>query len=467
MMSAVSLLRVLVVVEPATVSANDVGDARKALVTEGEVRGLFALLHSGIPRDHVAVNPEDGTFLYASYSAASKLGLVLPVLIQIARGHPSFDSLDTALREKAFQNLHEMLLTIDLFQVERPEYRGLLPWFEITSDARIWANTPKVPSLDNGILAFGLMSVLGSLQDVQRSPLEEDVFILAERILRRMDFMQFVGPTGIMSGEAIIGGDGRFDVHDTKYELTDLHEGILAVLLAALQSGDERAWSSLRTASVDYRLRRGSDVTVVHSWIGSMHEALPAFFLPEDSALLPLFRNLVYVHADHAVRTGIHGFRGTAYDPTAQYLQFGIPAIAISSGDRLDVSTSYATFMGVGLAGPDAWDWVYYVLSQPGTQHPRLGAVETVDLAGRTAMVFTADAKALALLSLAPVGKSVSAYLARRPAIGGAGTQLDHLHSLLRAKFDQVIFARGGQSIRMPAGSLPHPPTSRLRSSER
>ena len=413
---------------------------------------------SAWPFDHVRIRLDEQVLAEVGrYTAASKVSLAIPVLVGIAARKPGYERMPYS-PATARRLLEAALRTYEEFAARHPEYRGFVPWGELSAARGLHPTTAILPALDNGQLTWALAGLVGALER-SSEPDDQALARRAQALLDREAYGLFYDPhRGLLRGTMQLDPVSGAWLPITGYYLNDMFEGSLAVLWAVIQGQvPEAAWEGVAIPTVDYRTREGDTVTTLAGYRGSFHEHWGLAYLPfMRSALAPLYRNYLHAQADFAVRTGLPGFLATAYDSRGSYRQMGVPALAQAPVDRSDVATVYGTAMAMLIDPVVGAAWLGHVYRMPGLVGP-YGAVEAVGRDGY-ADVFTADAKGMTIVAATGgIVDDVEAYLSRRTVPGGAMTLRNRLMALLDRKAAQALAARQGRPLHLPRHACPLP----------
>ncbi len=426
--------------------------------------GLGMDERTGLPFDHIRYRLRSKIMTeVGNYTAASKLSLSIPFLLNIIQHKPAFNNLKGWTPEIARKKLLAVLQTLDKFNREFADYKGFLPWVDIRPNGTIAPANTKIPSLDNGQLTWALASVVSVFEN---GKLEEEHKIkeLSEKLLSFQDYGHFYDKkSGLLHGTVQVAfRDGKW-VGDKSYYLNDMYEGTMAVLWAVLHGQvPELAWTNLKIPTVDYQTREGEKATTLQGFRSSFHEWWGLAFLPfMQSPLAPLFYNYLYIQADHAVRKKSPGFSSTAFDAQGVYRQMGVPAIAGQRVDRDDVSVVFGTAMAMLISPSVGSIWLKNLYERSGLLTP-VGAVESLGPDG-FADIFTADGKGMTLLAASGgISHEIEQYLKARRYLDTQMSLYEKLMELFHSKYGQMLEQRGHRPIFVPKRPMPLPPTDTI-----
>ncbi len=413
---------------------------------------------SGMPYDHVRIRPRKGILgEIGNYTAASKLSLSIPFLLDVARKRHAyrFVKMEPAEAEKL---LETSLRTQLAYIADYPAFGGFLPWVDIRPNGKIAPANTKIPSLDNGQLTWALVYVVAVWENSPK-PARRRIASLAQKILNSQDYVKFFDPEQkLLFGTIQQTTTGEW-VGDKSYYINDMFEGIMAVLWAVLnRQVPEDAWYNLAIPTSDYKTSQGETITTFQGFKASFHEHWATGFLPlMEGPLAPLYKNHLYAQADFARRNGIPGFLSTAYDPRGTYRQMGVPDISMHPVDRADVAVVFATAMANLISPAEGARWLKN-LYQFGNLTSKFGAVESLGPDGY-ADIFTADAKGMTLLSAGGgISGDIKKYLLRKKVPGTDISMYAKWIELMQGKYYQMQQARQNRPVYMPSKPFPGPP---------
>lgn len=419
---------------------------------------------TGLPYDHIRYRLKSKIMTeVGNYTAASKLSLSIPFLLNIIQHKPGFASLEGWTAVDAQQKLKAVLLTLQKFNQDFPDYRGFLPWVDIRPNGTIAPANTKIPSLDNGQLTWALAAVVSVFENAQTGEAFE-IKSLAEHLLAFQNYGHFYDKeSGLLHGTIQVAHrDGRW-VGDKTYYLNDMFEGTMAVLWAVLHGQvPEAAWNNLKIPTVDYKTMQGDQVTTFQGFRSSFHEWWALAYLPfMQSPLAPLFHNYLFVQADHAVKNKLPGFTSTAFDAQGVYRQMGIPEIAGQKVDRDDVSVVFGTAISMMISPSAGSLWLKNLYDRHGLVTP-FGAVESMGPDG-FADIFTADAKGMTLLAASGgMNHEIERYLKSHRYLDTQMTLYQKMMLLFQSKHDQMLKARAGRPVLMSRHAIPLPPADSI-----
>lgn len=420
--------------------------------------GLGMDERTGLPFDHIRYRLKSKIMTeVGNYTAASKLSLSIPFLLNIIQRKPAFDSLEGWTPELARQKLLAVLRALTKFNSEFPDYKGFLPWVDIRPNGTIAPANSKIPSLDNGQLTWALVAIISVFENSSKGE-EREIKNLAEKFLAFQNYADFYDAQAkLLHGTTQVAYDTGHWTGDKTYYLNDMYEGTMAVLWAVLNKQvPESAWTNLKIPTVDYQTMQGETITTLQGFRSSFHEWWALAFLPfMQSRLAPLFYNYLYVQADHAVKNKLPGFSSTAFDAQGVYRQMGIPEIAGQKVDRDDVSVVFGTAIAM-LISPSAGSlWLKNLYDREGLVTP-YGAVESMGTDG-FADIFTADGKGMTLLAASGgIGREIEVYL-KNHRYDKNQTLHEKLMALLNSKYQQMLDQRGSRPLFMPKLPMPLP----------
>ncbi len=414
---------------------------------------------SGMPYDHVRIRPKKGILgEIGNYTAASKLSLSIPFLLNVARRKNAYQAVKMTPQE-ARALLEKSLDTLLTYIKEYPEYGGFLPWVDIRPNGKIAPANTKIPSLDNGQMTWALAAVVSVWEDSKKET-EKRIAGKAKKILASQNYSKFLDPeTGMLFGTIQKAMSSEEWKGDKSYMLNDMFEGTMAVLWGVLNGQiSEDTWYNLAIPTADYRTQAGETITTFEGFRASFHEHWGVGFLPlMESPLAPLYYNHLYVQADFARKNGIPGFLSTAYDPRGTYRQMGVPEISANPVDRSDVAVVFATAMGILIDPASGSAWLEN-LYRFGDLVSKFGAVESVGPDGY-ADIFTADAKGMTLLSAGGgLSREIKHYLMTHSVPRTGISMYAKWIELTQGKYLQMLSARKGKRVRNPSHPIPAPP---------
>ncbi len=415
---------------------------------------------TGLPFDHIRYRLHSKIMTeVGNYTAASKLSLSIPFLLNIIQHKPAFESLKGWTPAIARQKLHTVLKTLVKFNHDFPDYKGFLPWVDIRPNGTIAPANTKIPSLDNGQLSWALAAVV-SVYEKGQTDEEIEIKHLAENILNTQNYAHFYDSSvGLLHGTIQVSFEDGHWTGDKTYYLNDMYEGTMAVLWAVLHGQvPESTWTNLKIPTVDYQTLQGEKVTTLQGYRSSFHEWWALAFLPfMQSRLAPLFYNYLFVQADHSVRSKLPGFTSTAFDAQGVYRQMGIPEIAGQPVDRDDVAVVFGTAMSMLISPALGSTWLKNLYDRNNLVTP-YGAVESMGPDG-FADIFTADAKGMTLLAASGgMGREIEKYLDTHHYLDTQLTLAQKLQQLFDAKYQQMLSERGNRPLFMPKLPMPAPP---------
>lgn len=419
---------------------------------------------TGLPYDHIRYRPQAQMISeVGNYTAASKVSLSIPFLLNVIQKKPGFTRLSGWTVPLARQKLLTALLTVKRFAKDFPNYRGFLPWVDIRPNGTIAPANAKIPSLDNGQMTWAIAAV-ASVFESSDHPEEVAIKETAEEILAIQNYAHFYdSQAGMLHGTIQVAHrDGRW-VGDKTYYLNDMFEGTLAVLWGVLHNQiPETAWTNLKIPTVDYQTQSGDQVSTFQGFRSSFHEWWALAYLPfMKSPLAPLFHNYLFVQADHALRKRLPGFTSTAFDAQGVYRQMGVPAIAGQKVDRDDVAVVFGTSIATLISPITGGEWLRHLYQRPGLVTP-FGAVESMGPDG-FADIFTADAKGMTVLaSSGGVVSEIESYLKSRVDPATGLTLYEKLMRLFESKYNQMLHERGDKPILTSSRPIPLPPSESL-----
>ena len=434
---------------PTQVEAPDLADIQKLAdeykVSPEEIRtiqkafsGLGASIDSnyvvhqlsGMPQDHFNINPATGRIIGnpVNYSAPSKIGAYLPFLLKAAQGHPMLQGAEIS-KEEALTKMRE-LLTMLLDLQKRGEGTdtqfGLFPWME-WQDAGLpkigpYAGRRMVPSLDNGQATMALAAIAGYYWNAPEGTLERKVRDLALEILNNQHYEKMIEPTsGLLWAEWNLDQNRGTGKPGHLSLWTEWAIPMEYALWAGIIKYDD--WLHFTNQTFEYKLPDGRVIDVPQGYIFSFHELWDLVYngkLIMKSKLAPLYRNYLYLHAEHARENNMAGFVATEYGWDWKYTQGGIDVAAKKRGGQTlggIHSQHQATIYGTALAAlidPRAMEWVAYHLKQPGVVQT-YGPVTSFTRRGGASTVYTADSTFVTATALAGgVHDEIAAYFKHR-----------------------------------------------------
>ncbi len=387
--------------------------------------GLAYNTTSGLTYDGQAIALPTGTPIGEPrpFSAPSKESLHLSLLARALEGNCLAQLWVSPLapasaRGTALDLLDRKITSFENFNRDYPGFGGFLPWFA-TSDQGAhplpgWER--RVPSIDNGELAWAMMAVVQALEQAGQPKLalryQAWIALMASNAHR----MFFAPTTGLLRGEVSIPRPERPPREQTYssppegYYLKDPFEGELFTLFWSLYARPTRhqvrqVWRAQPPELIDVKTAAGP-VTVRKGWYFSSHEEWNLLQAPYLD--VPLVRRVL--HNNQRLRTiysrerGIPGLFASAHLPQTGPLTYasnlGLPEAASQSGARTDVAVPYAAFPVIMLDPIVGLAWYLRMLQHPGIQGP-LGGAEAASARGPgIAPVATWDAKATVVLAL-------------------------------------------------------------------
>ncbi|MBI1884206.1 MAG: hypothetical protein HYS08_08395, partial [Chlamydiae bacterium] len=359
---------------------------------------------TGAPQDSVQINSQGNMIgSPANYGAPSKDATYLPLLLHLAQGNPLLSDMGVT-RQQALNFALQELQSLRQFQrdYEGTEiYAGFFPWNEYKEDGsrRLseYGGRRMVPSLDNGQLSFALASIAGAFWNAQTGTLEKQVQDLAVDILNHQDYGKLVNPqNGLLYAEWDFQRhgqplDSRMGTLWTEWSIPHLF---------ALWSGKikEESWARFTNPTFEYHLEAGRVIDMPQGWIFSAHELWYLQYVPRlimKSKLAPLYRNYLYLHAQHAIEKNMPGFVATEYKRSG-YKQGGIDVPKKGHGGEIrssiddeTMAAPYGTAL-LSLIDLRMLPWVQYLFEQPGVVQ-RYGPVTSFTRAEGASNMHTAD----------------------------------------------------------------------------
>ncbi len=426
--------------------------------------GLGMDENTGLPFDHIRYRLKSKIMTeVGNYTAASKLSLSIPFLLNIIQQKPAFDGLEGWTPAIARHKLLAVLKTLTKFNREFSDYRGFLPWVDIRPNGTIAPANTKIPSLDNGQLTWALAGVVSVFDDADTDE-EHEIKALAESLLAFQNYANFYDEkAGLLHGTIQVSFKDGHWVGDQSYYLNDMYEGTMAVLWAVLHGQvPESAWTNLKIPTVDYQTLQGETVTTFQGYRSSFHEWWALAFLPYmQSNLAPLFYNYLYAQADHAIRKKSPGFASTGFDAQGVYRQMGVPALAGQKVDRDDVSVVFGTSIAMLISPSVGSVWLKNLYESKGLVTP-YGAVESLGPDG-FADIFTADGKGMTLLAASGgISHEIERYLKSRRYLDTRLTLYEKLMQLFEAKYQQMLAQRGNRPVFIPKNPISLPPDNSI-----
>jgi len=389
---------------------NDVAaqDAYVASVLKWD--GKFAspgvgITESGLTKDHINLD-ENGEMTTAGwYTAPSKeslhMNMLALVLDQTPLAYNWLADTQEAAETEAIRRLGLIIQAYEGFTEQCPACGGFIPWLPVSDEHGFGTvKKYKMPALDNGQMAWGMVAIVQALTDAQdRHP---EAAELIERYQNHIDIMKasvvdiFQTSKGKVSSMAKPKNPfGAIDPkkYKQKGSLQDPFEGELMLMFIDLMTdGDERPtanqlakmWKKHNKANQvgTYTTPDGTSITVQKGWRFSAHEAWKYLVLPyfEDPTVVRLFRNQELVRTWDAQSNGIPGMKASCYGTNPWYVdRLGVEEVSFGFDDQVRESdkmvTPYGAFplimsdRGQGLA------WHRAMISRPKMQN-KYGSTE-------------------------------------------------------------------------------------------
>eukprot|EP00930_Biecheleria_cincta_P072450 TRINITY_DN5984_c0_g1_i1.p1 TRINITY_DN5984_c0_g1~~TRINITY_DN5984_c0_g1_i1.p1 ORF type:complete len:748 (+),score=132.91 TRINITY_DN5984_c0_g1_i1:81-2324(+) len=462
-------------------------DVQRAYISDALAaeRGFFAA--PGVSYDPDTGLSQDGSrfdFFSGAVDAHHGLGFSAPSkeMIQISLLALSLATEDTGLvtytREEALDLLTKKVQMFEDFDASFPAFGGYLPWFcsrgsKSTSDGKTACRTEqdppgplapvsdwtdRLPSLDNGQLAWAAYSAANALSDLaakENGEQQARIVDLARRWQKRVDRMKstavplFYNGNGTgniriiahlknLSQDAANSPNNAFTVDNMVLNLP--FEGELMVVWMTLfadwsgypsNGAREKAliWADKRKHlfALNYTTKEGENITVQRGFWASAHEQWKLLVLPylDIPLVKQVFANTERARLINSIDNDYPGLFASSHAPEdAHCLQdsdycsdYGVGPMAQLpvqvNANKLSV-TPYAAFPAILIDPGAGLAWYNTMLRLPQMQ-TTAGSVESSDLAGNQVAPFlTWDAKATTVLAmLGGTGPKTRKYLER------------------------------------------------------
>ncbi|HET6891749.1 MAG TPA: hypothetical protein VFH31_11655 [Pyrinomonadaceae bacterium] len=305
------------------------------------------------------------------YSAPSKLGVYLSTLFHLAQGNPMLEELQIK-PQQAFKLMANALQAFRNFQKDPARTHskaGFVSWCEWSEDDSnvvpgAWGDHVFVPLLDNGEMKLPLEAIRGAFADSDNFQ-EREIVTLADEILGRMVYEQFVNPdaSGRLYSKWNVNTNTKCGSDEPEYMWS---EWAIPHLDAYLDrdtiygpgSITKEAWTSLYSGTVTWDSPVGPlDVPKLDTW--TLHEIWIIQYLGPlimKSKLAPFYYNLIYYLTYMQRKNNNAGGLSTEYGHTG-YNAAG-PSLLHAEGDVADPDQS-VPFGSIfeGLVYPPAIMW--------------------------------------------------------------------------------------------------------------
>jgi hypothetical protein len=346
-------------------------------------------VENNIPVDHFVVS-RDGERVATNvtiegeedsigrYSAPSKLGVYLSTLFHLAQGNPMLEELQIK-PQQALQLMADALLAFRNFQKDPARTHskaGFVSWCEWKkADPNIvpgvWGDHVFVPLLDNGEMKLPLEAIRGAFADSDNL-LGREIVSLADEILGRMDYRQFVNYSA--SGRLYSGWNVNTNTKScsddpeymwSEWAIPHLDAYLDRDTIYGPGSITKEAWTSLYSGTVTWDSPVGPlDIPKLHTW--TLHEIWIIQYLGPlimKSKQASFYHNLIYYLTYMQRQNNNAGGLSTEYGHTG-YNTAG-PRLLHSEGEVADSDQSvpFASLFE-GLVYPPAIAWADHLFDE-------------------------------------------------------------------------------------------------------
>lgn len=464
---------------------------------------------SGMTFDGVNIDFRTGKPVFTrNWSAPSKECLHVALLVKAVQGDRTAELMISPdpnrpelAKQRALEVLRDKIASYEKFNRDFPGFGGFLPWYRVENGQvapvpDVWGKRPdgtpvkgegwgtRVPSLDNGQLAWSLYYAANTLESLGYRDLARRYrahFELMGKNVVRIFYdprtRQMRAEARLLRGNQVPPEKNSYGINkNNPYYLSDAYEGLMLCHFADLfgdwgrhGSGKEAIWAEPRRKPAVCRVRgegqkrAASKVTLVKPWVGSSHEEWGQLLLPFCDVPLDrtLFENAQRARTAYSADHGIAGLFASTHKPIARtaapeyrsLLGFRAPGATLERSTSRKIVAPYAAFPLALLPGgkPLFATWLKTMLEAPRMFGPYgMGESCTVD-GKKMAPCLTWDGKALPMLAwMGGIRDDVRRYLKR-------DGKLDPF--LARVQADYRLF----EGVRIEGTDLPlRPPTATI-----
>jgi len=360
-----------------------------------------ALTHTGLTIDHINLDANGVLTDKGWYTAPSKESLHMSMLALILDQTPLAyhwlaDSQEEA-ESVAIGRLGQIIQAYEDFNEVCPACGGFIPWLPVSDDAGFGTVKKfKMPSLDNGQMAWGMVSIVEALEGAKERHAEAAA--LQDRFQTHVNIMKGAVVTIFQNSKGKVASmakaiDPQAEIEPSDYKmkgaLQDPFEGELMLMFIHLMTeGNERPsagnlkkmWKKHNKGNQkgQWTSKDGSvgPITVQKGWRFSAHEAWKYLVLPylEDETVLRLFRNQERARTWEARSTDIPGMKAACYGTNNWYVdRLGVKEISFGFDDQVIESdkmvTPYSAFPLIMAEKGHGLAWHRAMLARPHMQN--------------------------------------------------------------------------------------------------
>jgi hypothetical protein len=391
------------------ISDTDAQDAYTASVLKWD--GKFAspgaaLTPTGLTIDHINLDENGAITDKGYYTAPSKESLHLSMLALVLAQTPlAYNWLADNQEDAEVEAIRRLKLIIEQYEEfsneQCPACGGFIPWVGVGETGGFQrVKKFKMPSLDNGQMAWGMVSVLQALEEAKQRPErdEADLTDLKSRYQAHVDLMKgavstiFQNPKGKVSTMAK-AKDPKAPIDPTDYKqkgsLQDPFEGELMLMFIDMMTEGDGRPTDKSIAKMWKKYNKGNNVgtwtsdetgpiTIQKGWRFSAHEAWKYLVLPyldeEFDTVRRLFRNQERVRTWEAHNSGIPGLKAACYGTNPWYVdRLGVLAASNGFDDQVRESdkmvTPYGAFPLILIDRGQGLAWHRAMLARPRMQN--------------------------------------------------------------------------------------------------
>jgi len=360
-----------------------------------------ALTETGLTIDHINLDANGVIKDKGWYTAPSKESLHMSMLALVLDQTPLAyhwlaDTQEEAETE-AIRRLGQIIQAYEDYNIVCPACGGFIPWVGVSDDTGFSeVKEYKMPSLDNGQMAWGMVSILEALEGAKaRHP---EASALQVRFQAHINIMKGSVVTIFQNSKGKVAAmakaknpKGEIDPSDYKLKgaLQDPFEGELMLMFIYLMTeGDERP-NANAIAKMWKKHNKGNQVgtwtsqdgavgpiTVQKGWRFSAHEGWKYLVLPyfADETVLRLVRNQERVRTWEAHSQDIPGMKAACYGTNSWYVdRLGIKEISFGFDDNVRESdkmvTPYSAFPLIMVERGQGLAWHRAMLARPQMQN--------------------------------------------------------------------------------------------------
>jgi hypothetical protein len=361
------------------------------------------ITESGLTKDHINLNADGEMTTAGWYTAPSKESLHMNMLALVLDQTPlAFHWLADSQEEGEVEAIRRLKLIITAYEdwnTKCPACAGFIPWLPVSDENGFGTvKKYKMPSLDNGQMAWGMVAIVQALEDARNREGRDfdDLTNLRDRYQAHVDRMKgsvvtiFQNPKGKVASMARAKKPtAQVNSKDYKQKgsLQDPFEGELMLMFIDLMTeGDERPtakqlkkmWKKHNKANIPGTWTSpDGPITVQKGWRFSAHEAWKYLVLPyldeEFETVRRLFRNQERVRTLDAQSKGIPGMKASCYGTNPWYVdRLGVDEVSFGFDDQVRESdkmvTPYGAFPLIMIDRGQGLAWHRAMLSRPQMQ---------------------------------------------------------------------------------------------------